>query len=265
MSNVATHDDSTVQRQAGGNRILGQLLQDILHRLVQIDLHHITLAGLTEFGRDKFSRIAVELFNPDTFFIDFTLDVTVCRAGNAQTDRTGSTMTRQTDDTHIVSQILAAELCAKTNLMSLCQYLLLQFHVAESTTELITGSRQVVIEVSGRQFHRQQVLLCRSAADDECNVIGRTSSRTQRLYLFDEERNQCFGVQYSLGLLIKVGLVGRTSTLSHTKELILHAFGGFNVDLCRKIALRIHFIVHIERRILGITQVLFRICLVDTE
>ena len=94
MSDVTTYDDSTVQRQTGRNRILGQLLQDIFHRLVQIDLHYITLTGFTEFGRNQLTRIAVEFFNPNTLFVDFTFDVTVGRTGHAQTYRTGSTVTR---------------------------------------------------------------------------------------------------------------------------------------------------------------------------
>ncbi len=140
MSDVTAHDDSAVQRQAGGNRILSQLFQDIFHRLVQINLHHITLTGLTEFFGNQFTRIAVELFNPDTFFIDFTLDVTVGRAGNTQTHGTGRTVTRQADDADVVSQILAAELGTEANLMSFFQYQLLQFHIAESAAELIAGS-----------------------------------------------------------------------------------------------------------------------------
>ena len=56
---MSTHDDRAVQRQAGGNRIFSQLFQDIFHRLVQINLHHITLTGFTEFGRNQFTRIAV--------------------------------------------------------------------------------------------------------------------------------------------------------------------------------------------------------------
>ena len=164
-----------------------------------------------------------------------------------------------------MSQIFTAELCAKTNLVSFRQYLFLQFHITESTTELIAGGRQVIVEVSGSQLHRQQVLLGRSTTDNECNVIGRTSSRTQCLYLFDKERNQRFRIQDSFRFLIEICFIGRTATLSNAKKLILHAFSSFNINLRRKIALRIHFVVHIERGVLRITQILFRICFIDTE
>ena len=140
VCDVTAYDNGSIQRQTGGNRILGQFLQNIGHRLVQVNLHHVAFTGLTEFFGNQFTRIAVELFNPDTFFIDFTLDVTVGRAGNTQTHGTGRTVTRQAGDADVVSQILAAELGTEANLMSFFQYQLLQFHIAESAAELIAGS-----------------------------------------------------------------------------------------------------------------------------
>ena len=174
-------------------------------------------------------------------------------------------MTRQADDAYIVSQVLTAELCAEPDFVSFRQYLFFQFHVAESAAELIARSRQVVVEMGGSQLHRQQVLLGGSSSDNEGYVVGRTCGRAQRLYLFDKERNQCPGIQDSFRLLIEISLVSRTAALGNAKELILHTFGSFDVNLCRKVALRVHFVVHIERGVLGITQVLFRICFVDAE
>ena len=111
MCNVAAYDDGSVQRQTGRNRILSQHLQDVGHRLVQVNLYNVAFASLAKFGGNQFARVAVQLLNPDTFAIDFTLDVTVGRAGNTQTNGAGSTVTRQTNDANIVSQVLAAELC----------------------------------------------------------------------------------------------------------------------------------------------------------
>ena len=51
-------------------------------------------------------------------------------------------MARQTDDTDIVSEILTAELCTQTNLVSLYEELVLQVDVTESTTCLIACGRQ---------------------------------------------------------------------------------------------------------------------------
>ena len=252
MSDVTTHDDSAVQRQAGGNRILSQLFQDIFHRLVQINLHHITLTGFTEFGRNQFTRIAVELFNPDTVLVDFTLDVTVGRAGNAQAYRTRSTVTRQTDNTYIMSQILTSELCTKTNSVSFFQHFFLQLYITECTAEFVTRSRQVVIEMSGSQFHSQQVFLGRCTADNECDMIRRTCSRTQRFDFLNKERHKCTGIQNSFRFLIEISLVGRTAAFGHTKELVLHALGSLDINLCRKVTLRIYLIVHSKRSILRI-------------
>ena len=80
--------------------------------------------------------------------------------------------------------------------------LVFQFHIAESTPVFITGSRQLVIIVSRSQLNSQQVLLCRCTTDYKCNMIRRTSSRTQSLHFFNKERNQCSRIQYSFRFLI---------------------------------------------------------------
>ena len=116
--------------------------------MVQINLNHIAFTGFTEFCRNQLTRFIIHLFNPDTIFIDLTFYITVSRTGNAQTDRTRSTVTRQADDADIVSHILTTKLCTQANLISFFQYLFFQFHIAESTPVFITGSRQLVIIVS---------------------------------------------------------------------------------------------------------------------
>ena len=87
-------------------------------------------------------------------------------------------MTRQTDHTDIVSQVLTTKLCTETNLLSLDDQFLLQIHITEGTTSLITSGGQTVIELDRSELHGQQVLLCRSTTDHKGNVIRRTSSST---------------------------------------------------------------------------------------
>ena len=159
-------------------------------------------------------------------------------------------MTGQTDDTYIVCQIFTAKLCSQTDLLGFGKYLFLQFYVAESTTILITGSRQLVVIVGRSQFHSQQILLSRSTADNECNMIRRTSRCTQCLHLLNQERNQSARIQNRFCLLIQISLIGRTTTLGHTQEFVLHAFRSLDIDLGRQIALRVHLVVHVERSIL---------------
>ena len=107
-------------------------------------------------------------------FVDLTLDVTVGRARNAQTYRTRCTVTRQTNDTDIMSQIFTAELCTEANPMSFFQHFFLKFYITEGTSIFVTRSGQLIIIMSRSQLYRQQVLLSRSTANDESDVVRRT-------------------------------------------------------------------------------------------
>ena len=159
-------------------------------------------------------------------------------------------MTRQTDDAYIVSKIFTSELCPQPNLVSFCQYFFFQFDIAECTTIFVSGSRQVIIEMSRSQFHCQQVLFSRSTTDYESDVIRRTSGCPQCFHLFNQERNQCTGIQDRFCFLIQICLVGRATTFCYTKEFIFHTFGSFDVNLCREVTFCIYLIIHIQRRIL---------------
>ena len=135
--------------------------------------------------------------------------------------------------------------------MCLFEQLLLQFHIAEGTSCLIACGRQVVVVMGRGEFHGEEVLLCRCSSDDESDVIGRTCSRSQGLHLLHEEGHQgAWILDACLGLLIEIGLVGRTATLHHAEELILLALSGLDIYLCREVTTCVHLVVHIERSIL---------------
>ena len=162
-------------------------------------------------------------------------------------------------------QIFTAELCTQTDLVSFFQYLFFQFDITESTAKFISRSRQIIVEVSRRQFHCQQVLLSRSTADHKSDMIRRTSGSSQSLHFFHQERNQCTRVQNCFCFLIQICFVGRTTTFRYAEEFVFHAFGSFDVNLCRQVTFCIYLIIHIQRRILRVTQVFFGICFVNTQ
>ena len=165
-------------------------------------------------------------------------------------------MTRQTDHTDIVSQILTTELCTETNLLSLDDQLLLQIDITEGTTSLITSGGQTVIELDRSELHGQQVLLSRRTTDHKGNMIRRTSSCTQTLHLLYQEGNQgALVLDRRLGHRIEVGLVGRATTLSHHHKLILSALGSLNIDLSREVTTGVYLVVHIQRGVLRVAQV----------
>ena len=250
MSDITTYDDCTVQRQTSCNRILIEFSQDFRHRTIQVNLYSITFTSLTQFFRNQFTRIRIQFFNPDTVFINLTFDVTVSRTRNTQTNRTRSTVTRQTDNTNIVCIILTTELCTQTDTVSFFQNLFFKFQVTESTSVFITSSRQIIVIMSRCKFNSQQVLFSRSTANDKCDMVRRTSSCTQSLHLFYQERNQSSRIQDSFCFLIQISLVGRTTTFGYTQEIVFHTFGSLQVNLSRKVTTSIHFFVHAQRSIL---------------
>ena len=172
-------------------------------------------------------------------------------------------MSWQTDDADVVSQMFAAKLCSKSNPMGLNEELLLKINIAESTPCLITGSGQVVVILNRSELHREQILLCRGASDDESDVVWRTSSGAQCLHLLHKERQQCaFILNGSLCHWIEVGFVCRATTLCHHHKAILHAVCCLDVNLCRKVTASVYLVIHIQRRILRIAQVVFSVCII---
>ena len=102
-------------------------------------------------------------------------------------------------------------------------------------------------------------------ADDDGNVIRRTSGSAERLHLAHEERHECSGVENGLRLLIEVGFVGRTAAFGHAEEAVFVAVGGFDVDLSGQVAARVHLVIHVERGILRVAEVFLGVGFVNTE
>ena len=174
-------------------------------------------------------------------------------------------MAWKTDDAYVVCEILAAELCAQAYLVALLQELLLQFHVAEGTACLVARGGEVIVEVSRSQLNREQVAFNTRTTYNKGDMVGRTRRRTERLNLLDTEWDKFLGVEQSLGLLIKVCLVGRATALGDEEEIVLHAVvGGKEVNLRRKVGAGVDFLVHIQRHILGVAQVVLRVAIVRT-
>ena len=166
-------------------------------------------------------------------------------------------MAGQADDTDVVGKILAAELCAEPDLMCLNEQLGFQVGVAEGAACLVAGSGKAVVILDAAEFYGEEVLLCGSTADDEADVVRRTGCRSEALHLLYEERNECALVlDGGLGHGVEVGLVGGTAALGNHHEAVLRTLDGLDVDLCREVALGVHLVVHIERSILRVAEVL---------
>ena len=87
-------------------------------------------------------------------------------------------------------------------------------------------------------------------------MIRRAGSSAEALHLLHEEWDERARVLYPcFCLLVEVGLVGRASALHHAQEAVLHALGSLYVNLCGQVATGIHLVIHIQRSILRIAQV----------
>ena len=87
-------------------------------------------------------------------------------------------------------------------------------------------------------------------------MIRRAGSRTKTLHFLDKERNQrTLILDGSLGHRIEVGLVSRATTLCHHHELILSTLRGLDINLGRQVTTGVHLVVHVQRCVLRVAQV----------
>ena len=97
-------------------------------------------------------------------------------------------------------------------------------------------------------------------------MVRRTCSCTQTLHLLYEEWEQCTLIlDSSLGHRVEVGLVGRATTLSYHHEAVLVTLCSLDIDLSRKVATGVHLIIHVERSVLRIAEVVLSKGVVNTQ
>ena len=266
VCDVAAHDYGSVEAEPGTYRILRQLLADLAHRTVEIHLHDISLTCIAEFLRDEFIWFVVHLLYPYAVFVDLRLDVPVGGAAHTESDRAACAVARQSYHAYVVSHILSSELGAETYLAGLLKELLLELDVTESPSRLVSASWKSVIIVSGCELYGEKVLLSGSSAHYYRDVIWRAGSSSESLHLLHEERHERTRIlDARLGLLIEIGLVCAASALGHAEEAVLHTLGSLDVYLCREVALGVDLVVHVQRGVLGITEILLGVSLVDTK
>lgn len=122
-----------------------------------------------------------------------------------------------------------------------------------------------LVEIFNRSFlHDFKILLSRSSADNDGDMIRRTGSRAECLHLLDKERNESLRVDKSLCLLIEISLVGRTAALRYEQEFILIAITGMNINLRREITSGIDLVIHIQGGVLAIAEIIGSICVIHT-
>ena len=145
MGYVTAYNNSTVKRQACRYGIFCQFCKYLGHRTVEINLHDIAFTFITQRIGNEFAGVGIEFFNPETLFVNLGLDIAVSRTAYTKTYRTRSAVTRESDDTYVVSKILTAELCAEPYLLRFFKKSLFKFHIAERTAVFVAACRKIII------------------------------------------------------------------------------------------------------------------------
>lgn len=78
MSDVASHNNSTLEVYACANRIFREFCANSIDTLVEVDFNTCSaFAWTTILFWDKFCRISIHLLEPDTVLVNLTLDIAV--------------------------------------------------------------------------------------------------------------------------------------------------------------------------------------------
>ncbi|MGX1314227.1 hypothetical protein RKD24_004346 [Streptomyces calvus] len=265
VRDVAGHDQRTGQRQPGLHRVLGELREDVVHRLVQVDLHDVTVGVelLVRRLRQEPRRVRLQLLQEHALGGDLRDGLAVGGAGHGDGDRAGRAVPRQPDHAHVVAEVLAAELRADADLLRQLEDLLLQLLVPEAVAERRALGGDLVQVVRGGVLGGLQRVLGRRTADDDRQVVRRAGGRAQRTDLLLQELHHGGLVQDRLGLLVEERLVGRAAALGHEQELVGAAVGRVQLDLRREVGAGVLLLPHGQRRHLRVAQVQVLVRVVD--
>ena len=263
VSKVACHDDCAGEGETGRDRILRELLEDFVHRSVEVYFHGLSFESFSVLLGDVAGGVRFELFEPDAFLVDLGLDVAVCRAADADADEDGRTVAGKADYSHVVSVGLAAELGAETHFAGVSPEFLFEFLVAEGVSELIAVVGEIVVVLCAGELERLEVKLGGHTADDDGDVVRRASRGAEHLKLFLDELRQVHRVEDGLRLREEEGLIGRAAAFDHAEELVFVALDVEEVYLGREVRAGIDLFVHTLGRILRVTQVVFLVGVED--
>ena len=96
-------------------------------------------------------------------------------------------------------------------------------------------------------------------------MIWRAGCRAEALHFLNEEGQQgAFVLDGSLGHGVEIGLVGRATALCHHHEPVLRTLRGFDINLRRQVATGVDFVIHGQRSVLRVAQVVLGEGVVDT-
>lgn len=203
---VARHDHGAGEQDGGADRQACEVGPDRRHRPVEIDGH-----GLLERDRaigQKARGITLELLKENPICAHKRLDLSISRAGNAQTHGQRTGMARQADHPHVMAEIFSQELRAEAHAAGAREHRAFELEVAKRPARRVAGSGQIIERARRGELDRFQALLGRKPSDHDREVVGRAGGRAEGADFLVQKSEQPLRLQQSLGFLEKKSLVG---------------------------------------------------------
>ena len=188
VSNIASNNKCTLKVKAGLDRILCKDFANLIHTLVKVNIY--CWRHCWSLLWKEASWILLKLLNEDTLWGNLSLDITVCRAANADSYWARGCVTRCADNANVVNKVLTTELCTDTHILANLEDLLLPLQVTEATTALVTRCWELVKITCRCLLNSCKTHLSRCTTDTNCEVIWRTSRCTKILDVLLEELHE---------------------------------------------------------------------------
>src|SRR5262245_51766011 len=99
-----------------------------------MNLNHIARNLAAMLFRNMPARFALQVFQPNPVPVDLRLDIAVSGTRDSHSHRTGRAMARQADDSHVQSEVFAAELGAVAGLVGGLKHLLFHLEIPEGAS-----------------------------------------------------------------------------------------------------------------------------------
>ena len=263
VSGVAGDDDCAAEGDRGGDGVLVEGGEDLVHACVEVDGDAFEFPVLVFLG-NELAGVGFEFFKEDAVLGDLGFGLSVGGAGDTEADRAGSTVAGETNDACVEGEVFATELRPDADFPGDAEEFLFHLEVAKGAALFVAGGREGVVVAGGGHLHRLQAGLRRSTADDEGEVVWGTGRGAEAAEFFNAEGAEAGGIEEGFGLLVEEGLVGGAAAFGDKEEAVLVALSRVEVELGGEIVFRVGLLKHTERSDLRVAEVLLLVGVEDS-
>ena len=168
-------------------------------------------------------------------------------------------MARQANHADVVGKIFTAKLCAQAEVLRFLEQFLFQLNVAERLAMFVAFGWQRVIVAGRGQLHGFQRGFSRRSPNHKRDMVRRAGRGTQGTHFLHQVVFQLRRGNQRFGFLIEIGFIRGTAAFCHAQEFVLVSVHAVEVNLRGQVGAGIHLFIHIQRGVLGITQVVFNV------